>query len=116
MINTGNHREHALWGQIVGKESEARKRFEYLTGETSAKKFFNGTLKRDVDTKLQTFDAQFRSIQQKKPSGGDDMKSNAGSNVSKNRRQSKQLASTKGRYSSASKADILSRALGEVIG
>ena len=45
------------------------------------------------------------------------MKSNAASNVSKNRRQSNnKLASTKGRYSSASKADILSRALGEVIG
>lgn len=49
MIGTGYHKEHALWDQIVRKEMDAKKRFEFLTGETTAKKFFNGTLKSSVD-------------------------------------------------------------------
>ncbi len=44
MINTNLAGNHALWDQVVRKETEAKKRFEFLTGETSAKKFFNGTL------------------------------------------------------------------------
>lgn len=61
MIGTAFSKDHALWGQIVNKESETRKRFEYLTGETQAKKFFNGTMKTGVDAKLETFDGQFQA-------------------------------------------------------
>lgn len=56
MIGTAYSKDHALWGQIVNKESDTRKRFEYLTGETQAKKFFNGTMKAGVDARLETFD------------------------------------------------------------
>jgi len=55
MIKTTYGKEHALWDQIVRKETDARKRFEYLTGETAAKKFYNGQLCNSVDRKLQTF-------------------------------------------------------------
>ena len=56
MIGTGYHKEHALWDQIVRKESDTRKRFEFLTGQTQAKKFFQGTLRNSVDNRMTTFD------------------------------------------------------------
>ena len=43
MIKTAMSKDHALWDQIVRKEAEQKARFEYLTGETVARKFFNGT-------------------------------------------------------------------------
>ena len=42
MINTMMQGDHALWNQIVEKEARTKQRFEYLTGQTQAKKFFNG--------------------------------------------------------------------------
>ena len=56
MINTGQSNEHALWGQIVRRENEAKRRFEYLTGETQAKKFYQGQNVGNVDKNLSTFD------------------------------------------------------------
>ena len=54
MIGTAYSKDHTLWDQIVRKETEAKKRFEYMTGETVAKKFFNGTNTFNVDKNLQT--------------------------------------------------------------
>lgn len=42
MFNTMMQGDHRLWDQIVRKESDAKKRFEYLTGHTQAARFFNG--------------------------------------------------------------------------
>ena len=42
MINTAMSKDHALWDQIVRKEVDAKKRFEFMTGETQAKKFYSG--------------------------------------------------------------------------
>ena len=64
MINTGYAKEHALWDQILRKEVDAKKRFEFLTGETQAKKFFSGTNRTNVDKGLDTFE-KFRTLQQK---------------------------------------------------
>lgn len=47
--------DHALWDQIVRKEAETKKRFEYLTGQTQAKKFYNGQGEKNVDHTLVTF-------------------------------------------------------------
>ena len=55
MINTSLGNEHALWDQIVRKETVTKKHFEYLTGETDARKFFNGSNLQNVDTHLKTF-------------------------------------------------------------
>lgn len=43
MINTSLSKDHALWDQVVRKEAIAKQRFEFMTGETTATKFFNGT-------------------------------------------------------------------------
>ena len=56
MINTAYGKDHALWDQIVRKESEAKKRFESKTGETAARGFFSGANKRNVDRGLLTLD------------------------------------------------------------
>lgn len=55
MIGTGYNKEHALWDQIVRKEADTKRKFEFMTGETTAKKFYNGTLRGDVDQKLATY-------------------------------------------------------------
>jgi hypothetical protein len=34
MMKTGGAREHELWNQITNKEIKAKKRFEFITGET----------------------------------------------------------------------------------
>lgn len=52
MIGTAYSKDHYLWDQIVKKEAVAKKRFEYLTGQTTAKKFFNGTNTGNVDRRL----------------------------------------------------------------
>ena len=52
MISTAYGKDHALWDQIVRKETDAKKRFEYMTGETVAKKFFNGTNTANVNKNL----------------------------------------------------------------
>lgn len=62
MISTAYGKDHALWDQIVKKETEAKKRFEYMTGETTASKFFNGTNQGNVDKKLQTISSQFQRV------------------------------------------------------
>ena len=54
-------KDHRLWDQIVKKEAIQKARFEYLTGETTAKKFFNGTNSTNVDTNMLTFDRE-RSV------------------------------------------------------
>ena len=54
MISTAYGKDHALWDQIVKKETETKKRFEYMTGETVAKKFFNGTNAFNVNKNLTT--------------------------------------------------------------
>ena len=41
MINTVLATNHTLWDQIVKKEQEAKKRFEYLTGESVERKFYS---------------------------------------------------------------------------
>ena len=41
MINTVLATNHTLWDQIVKKELEAKKRFEYLTGESVERKFYS---------------------------------------------------------------------------
>ena len=56
MINTSQSNEHALWNQVVRRENEAKRRFEFLTGETQAKKFYNGQNVTNVENKLSTFD------------------------------------------------------------
>ena len=56
MIATAYGKDHALWDQIVRKEMDVKKRFEFLTGETTAKKFYNGTNKQNVDKRLNTFE------------------------------------------------------------
>ena len=55
MIGTTYTNDHTLWNQIVKKENEAKARFEFLTGETSAKKFYNGSNSKNVYSKLQTY-------------------------------------------------------------
>ena len=55
MIGTVYTNNHRLWGQICQKEIDSKARYEYLTGETSAKKFFSGSNSVNVDSKLQTF-------------------------------------------------------------
>ena len=52
MIGTAYSKDHYLWDQIVKKEADAKKRFEYLTGQTTATKFFNGTNRQNVDRNL----------------------------------------------------------------
>ena len=52
MINTVQAKDHCLWDQIVKKELAAKRRYEFLTGETVAKKFFNGQNKTNVDVNL----------------------------------------------------------------
>lgn len=47
--------DHALWNQIVEKEARTKQRFEYLTGQTQAKKFFNGQNTDNVDKTLVTY-------------------------------------------------------------
>lgn len=59
MISTAYGKDHALWDQIVKKELEAKKRFEYMTGETQAKKFFNGTNTNNVNKNLKTMTGPF---------------------------------------------------------
>ena len=49
MMNAMLAQDHALWDQIVKKEAVTKKRFEFLTGETTAKNFFSGVNKNDVD-------------------------------------------------------------------
>lgn len=66
MINTGYNKEHALWDQIVKKEAETKKRFEFMTGETTAKRFFNGTLCNSVDNRLTTYAKSFSTLDTKK--------------------------------------------------
>ena len=43
------------------KETEAKKRFEYMTGETTATRFFNGTNSMNVNRGLNTFDKMMYS-------------------------------------------------------
>ena len=59
MINTVQAGDHRLWDQIVRKEQEAKKRFEFLTGETVARKFYNGSNLDNVDKNLQTYKGKF---------------------------------------------------------
>ena len=47
--------DHALWDQIVKKEAATKQRFEYLTGQTQAKKFYNGQNAQNVDKTLVTY-------------------------------------------------------------
>lgn len=64
------HKDHALWDQIVRKESETKHRFEILTGETSAKKFYNGQNHRNVSQRIVTLNnAHFRTMQGRKDKG-----------------------------------------------
>jgi hypothetical protein len=55
MINTATSKDHALWDQIVRKEADQKARFEYLTGETVARKFFNGNNSFNVEKKITTY-------------------------------------------------------------
>ena len=59
MIRTLYTKDHVLWDKIVRKENEAKRRWEYLTGDTSAKKFYNGVLESRVDERLETYDKAF---------------------------------------------------------
>ena len=100
MISTAYGKDHALWDQIVKKELEAKKRFEFMTGETVAKKFFNGTNAFNVDKNLATMAStmhpqDYSRTPQPKNSG----------------------KSGSARYNSMShtKADVLSKALSDVI-
>ena len=43
------------------KETEAKKRFEYMTGETTATRFFNGKNRMNVSKGLNTFDKMMYS-------------------------------------------------------
>lgn len=52
MINTTYAKDHVLWDHIVRKENEAKRRWEFLTGDTSAKKFYSGALEGNVDRHL----------------------------------------------------------------
>ena len=80
------------------KEVETKKRFEYMTGETAAKKFFNGTNAFNVDKNLTTMASQMHQDHSRTP-------------------QPKNLGkSGSARYNSTnSKADVLSKALSDVI-
>lgn len=75
MIGTGYSKEHALWDQYVRKEVDAKKRFEFMTGETTAKKFYNGTLRNSVDKRLTTYDNKFLTVQAKKKAKASDLHS-----------------------------------------
>ena len=102
MISTAYGKDHALWDQIVRKETEAKKRFEFMTGQTTATKFFNGTNVSNVDKNLMTMASMIHS--------GDYSRTP----------QPKQLSSKHGsaRYNSqlqGNKADVLSKALSDVI-
>lgn len=108
MIRTAYTNDHTLWNQIVSKENNTKARYEFLTGETSAKKFYNGTNVKNVDTKLNTFSKERMTGYQK----------NANSAARPaNKRTSKSTLALKelDRYSTASKGDILSRALEQVL-
>lgn len=54
MIRTDFNRNHELWGQITQKENETKRRFEYITGQTQADRFFGGQNKPYVDSMLDT--------------------------------------------------------------
>ena len=107
MINTSLGNEHALWDQIIRKENVAKQRFEYLTGETQAKKFYNGQNANNVDNKLDTYD-KFRASKGLPPHRN-------GLSATRTLNAKRPSQTNVDRYSSASKADALSRALEEVI-
>ena len=52
MITTSRAREHDLWNQIVTKEINVKKRFESVTGETIADRYFGGQNKPYVESML----------------------------------------------------------------
>ena len=56
MITTVLSKDHALWDQIVKKECSTKKRFEFLTGQSQAKNFFSGSIRDQVDGKMNTWD------------------------------------------------------------
>lgn len=55
MIRTVQDRDHRLWAKLVRREVDAKRRFEFLTGQTDASKFFNGQNQRNVQKGLKTF-------------------------------------------------------------
>lgn len=59
MINTVQANNHNLWNQIVKKETEVRRNYEYLTGDTLAKKFYNGSNATNVELGLKTYKNNF---------------------------------------------------------
>ena len=110
MIGTAYSKEHALWAQVVRNEAVAKQRFEFMTGETTATKFFNGTNRSNVDEKLMTLD-RTRGVG-KWAAGADRAGStNSRSSVS----IAKKSNGASGRYHSTSKMDALSTALQSVI-
>ena len=64
MINTVQANNHNLWNQIVRKETEVRRNYEYLTGETLAKKFYNGSNATNVELGQNTYKSKFNQPQQ----------------------------------------------------
>ena len=101
--------DHRLWDQIVKKEAIQKARFEYLTGETSAKKFFNGTNSTNVDTNMLTFDKE-RSMRVNRTSKGT-TKPTLGTRSSQTSLQSQSKGGS--RYNT--KGDVLSKALEQVL-
>lgn len=121
MISTATAGNHALWDQVVRKEADAKRRFEFITGDTQAKKFFSGSLKNSVEGKLQTY-GNLRTIQPELYQSAFHKTPNANASKSRmaplNKRASQKSMEgldKRSRYSSASKADALSQALQNVL-
>lgn len=116
MIGTAYANDHTLWGQIVKKENDVKARYEYLTGETSAKKFYNGSNSVNVDSKLQTFSKERMPAHMKALAA---TMNSAGKPLNKRSSQSSLgggvTSKSGGRYSTASKGDVLSHALEQVL-
>ena len=66
-MKTTGAREHELWNQITNKEIKAKKRFEFITGETQADKYFGGDNKPFVDSLLKTHSNWRRNSENNQP-------------------------------------------------
>lgn len=104
MLNTVQAVNHRLWDQIVKKELDAKKRFEYLTGETNAKQFYSNQNKDNVEKNM-TINANASILTQ----GG--FASSKINPVSRSVQGSPAASSKHNRYNSTSRADKQSATL-----
>ena len=108
------------------KETDTKKRFEFMTGETDERKFYNGKNLKNIDAKLNTFSkskgalSPQRNVGKQIAVGGSRSERKTYSKTIQGRKEEPeiQMRNSNDRYSSVSKmskADALSRALDKVL-